>query len=313
MRAIQAAAGAILLLMATPACAHRLDEYLEATLIAVGKERVEAQIRLAPGVKVFPAVLQAIDTDGDRGISKAEERAYAERVLRDLSLSIDGDRLRLRLVSSASASLEELREGRGAIDIDFDAEVPRGGPDRRLTFENHHLSPIAAYLVNGLVPEDPEIRIQAQNRNQDQSFYQMDYVQAGAGSASPPAGGWSHAPSWLGAAVAAVALLLAGRWGFLPWEAWLWDSRRWAVRRWESSPWVGLPPAMSRPAVSPGAGTPSPPRPAPGAPEATPRALRLGEERDILYYLHTGCSLVTRRLWRQPRRRLVHGRQNQDP
>jgi len=42
---------------------------------------------------LFPTVFANIDADADGLISENEERAYAERVLRDLSLSIDGDRL----------------------------------------------------------------------------------------------------------------------------------------------------------------------------------------------------------------------------
>lgn len=34
------------------------------------------------------------------------------------------------------------------------------------------------YLVNCLVPSDPAIKIAAQTRNEAQSFYQLDYVQA---------------------------------------------------------------------------------------------------------------------------------------
>jgi hypothetical protein len=53
-------------------------------------------------------------------------------------------------------------------------------PDTELmVFENHHQGAIAAYLVNCLVPCDRDIRVAAQNRDQQQSFYQMDYVQAG--------------------------------------------------------------------------------------------------------------------------------------
>jgi hypothetical protein len=171
--------GAILLLVGTPASAHRLDEYLQATILSVEKDRVQAQIRLTPGVAVFRKVLANIDTDADGVISEAEQRAYAERVLGDLSLTIDGDRLRLRLVSSKFAKIEEMKEGRGVIELEFNADVPSGGPDRRLIFENHHQSRIAAYLVNCLVPRDPDIRVTAQNRNHRQSFYQLDYVQAG--------------------------------------------------------------------------------------------------------------------------------------
>jgi len=179
MKTRLAAAGAILLLVGTPAAAHRLDEYLQATTISVEKDRVQAQIRLTPGVAVFPMVLARIDTDADGVISEAEQRTYAERVLRDLSLTIDGDHLRLRLVSLKFAKTEEMRKGRGDIELEFNADVPRGGPNRRLIFKNRHQRRIAAYLVNCLVPRDPDIRVTAQNRNYQQSFYQLDYVQAG--------------------------------------------------------------------------------------------------------------------------------------
>lgn len=173
------AACAILLSVGTPASAHRLDKYLQATTISVEKDRVQAQVRLTPGVAVFRKVLANIDTDADGVISEAEQRAYAERVLRDLSLTIDGDRLRLRLVSSKFAKTEEMKEGRGDIELEFDADVPRGGPNRRLIFENQHQRRIAAYLVNCLVPRDPDIRVTAQNRNYRQSYYRLDYAQAG--------------------------------------------------------------------------------------------------------------------------------------
>ena len=108
-------ASLILLSLGNPAFAHRLDEYLQATMISLEKDRVAAQIRLTPGVAVFPIVIATIDTDHDGVISKAEQRAYAERVLADLSLSIDGDRLRLQLISAVFPKVEEMREGLGDI------------------------------------------------------------------------------------------------------------------------------------------------------------------------------------------------------
>src|SRR5690349_11776531 len=103
------------------ASAHRLDEYLQATLISVEKDRILAQIRLIPGVAVFPIVLASIDTDADGVISETEQRAYAERVLRDLSLTIDGERLRPRLGSIQFPPIQEMQEGRGEIQIEFDS------------------------------------------------------------------------------------------------------------------------------------------------------------------------------------------------
>ena len=179
-RATFVVTSALLLSVATPAFAHRVDEYLQATTISVGKDRVQAQIRLTPGTEVFATVLAAIDTDRDGVLSSAEQHAYAERVLGDLSLAVDGVRLPLRLVSSSFSDLDAMRDGRGVIQIEFDAMVPRGGSDRRLVFENHHFRRIADYLVNGLVPRDPDIAIRAQKRNYVQSRFEMRYVQAAA-------------------------------------------------------------------------------------------------------------------------------------
>ena len=209
MKGWLAAAGTMLLSVSTPAFAHRLDEYLQATTISLEKDRVQAQIRLTPGVAVFPIVFASIDSDADGIISEAEQHAYAERVLRDLSLTIDGDRVQLRLVSSRASNVQEMMDGRGEIQLDVDANVPHGGHDRRLVFENHHESRIAAYLVNCLVPSDPDIRVTAQDRNYDQSFYQLDYVETGARSGPLSLGQWSGAAGWLGAAALVLFARLA--------------------------------------------------------------------------------------------------------
>ena len=179
MRAALAVTGALLLSVATPAFAHRVDEYLQATTIAVERHGVQAQIRLTPGIEVFPEVLAFIDTDRDGVLSASERRRYAERVLGDLSLAIDGERVALRLVSFQFADLDVLRDGRGVIAIDFGATMPRGAGDRRLVFENRHFRRIAEYLVNGLVSRDPDIRLGAQHRSHDQAVYRLDYAQTG--------------------------------------------------------------------------------------------------------------------------------------
>jgi hypothetical protein len=172
-------AAAILLSLGAPASAHRLDEYLEATLISVEQDRVHAFMRLVPGVAVSPIVIWTIDTNGDGTISETEQRTYAERVLGDLSLSLDGHRLKPRLISADFPKTVEMKEGLGEIQIQFTADLPGGGSKRKLVFENHHQSRIAAYMVNSLVPRDKNIQITSQNRNENQSFYQLNYVQAG--------------------------------------------------------------------------------------------------------------------------------------
>lgn len=95
------------------------------------------------------------------------------------------------------ASVSELQEGRGVIEIDFEATAPRGGPDRQLTFENHHQPRIGEYLVNALVPRDPDIHITGQSRNYKQSSFQLKYAQAGVGTRPASAAWWSGITAWL--------------------------------------------------------------------------------------------------------------------
>ena len=174
--------GVLSLTFATPGVAHRLDEYLQATTISVSPDRVRVEMRLAPGVAVASTVLDGLDTNANGVISPLEQRAYAEHVLRDVSLTVDGERVPLRLVTSSFASVDDLRRGLGESVLDFDAKLPSGSGNRRLTFTNTHQQRIAAYLVNALVPRDPRIKITSQNRDYAQSTYEMSFVEAAAGS-----------------------------------------------------------------------------------------------------------------------------------
>lgn len=165
---------------AVPALAHRLDEYLQATMVAVERDHVVLQLRLTPGVEVAGAVLGAIDADGNGVLSEAEQRAHAEQVAGDLALGIDGRPVPLHTVSSVYAPVEALRQGLGDIALTLRADLPAGGPDRRLTLEQRHQHARTVYLVNALVPRDPTIRIVGQQRSADQSRYRLDFTVDGA-------------------------------------------------------------------------------------------------------------------------------------
>ena len=177
------AVAASLLLFGRIASAHRIDEYLQATILTVEKDHVQASMRLIPGIAVSSSVMASIDSNGDGVLSEREQRAYAERVLGDLSLTVDGESLSPKLVSVEFPQGEQMREGLGEIHVMFTADLPHGGPTRRLILENHHQNKDSAYLVNTVIPRDHDIRIVAQNRNEQQSFYELDYEQAGGPSA----------------------------------------------------------------------------------------------------------------------------------
>ena len=70
MKTKLAAAAAIFLLLAIPAFPHRLDEYLQATILSIEKDRVQALVRLISGVAVSSVVLASIDTDADGGLMR---------------------------------------------------------------------------------------------------------------------------------------------------------------------------------------------------------------------------------------------------
>ncbi len=165
-----------LLALATPAFAHRLDEYLQATTIDVGRDRIDLRVRLTAGVASATKVLAAIDVNGDNMISDAEQRAYAERVRRDLSLKLDGHDAPLRLVSFAYPSIADIRTGLGDIVLQFATDIAPRSAIRDLKFQNHHQPATPVYLVNTLLPSDTTVHILGQDRNRDQSSYTMQFA-----------------------------------------------------------------------------------------------------------------------------------------
>ena len=123
-------------------------------------------MRLIPGVLVAPSVISAIDSNHDGVFSEAEEQAYAQRVLGDLSIAIDGKSVSPQLLSWIFPEPTQMREGLGEIQIEYRVELPSGGPNRALILANHHLNTTSVYLMNAVVPEDRNIRILVQKRNE---------------------------------------------------------------------------------------------------------------------------------------------------
>ena len=182
-------AALMLFALAAPAFAHRLDEYLEATMLSVERDHVEGSMRLVPGVAVSERVIASIDANGDGVISKEEGDAYARRALADVSLSADGERLETQLIGAEYPEIWRLKEGMGEIEVEFRADLPQGGAHRRLVFENRNENGMAAYLANTLVPQDARIAIKGQRRSVNQSHYEVDFSDGGAAAAT---GGWQR-------------------------------------------------------------------------------------------------------------------------
>jgi hypothetical protein len=160
-------------LVAMPALAHRLDEYLQATIFSIEPGNIHATMRMVPGVAVAPDVIASIDSDRDGVLSPDEQHRYAERVMADLELKEDGRHLPLYLASVTFPSVDQMKMGTGEIELAFSADLPTVRGEHQLVFENHHQSGISVYLVNSLVPRDQKLQLEAQGRNRNQSFYQV--------------------------------------------------------------------------------------------------------------------------------------------
>src|ERR1700733_5400474 len=112
---------AILLCINRAAFAHRLDEYLQATLLSIDQDTLHASVRLVPGIAVASNIIATIDTNSDGIISQSEQKAYAQQFLANLTLKLDGHPLKPTLTSVTFPQLEQIKEGLGEIHIDFTA------------------------------------------------------------------------------------------------------------------------------------------------------------------------------------------------
>jgi hypothetical protein len=189
---------AALLALPALASAHVLDEYEQATRIALAPDHVTLKLRLTPGVEVASQVFALIDTNRDGQVSPAEGRAYGRRWLRTATLKVDGRSPTLTLVRSEVPSLSELKTGQAPIYLEFTAKVAAGTPGaHRLTYENRHQPRISTYLVNALRPDDRAIVIRGQRRDRLQHGIRLDYIVVATVVRPPPRGrhsrsGYSH-------------------------------------------------------------------------------------------------------------------------
>ena len=145
--------------------AHRLDEYLQATRVSLAMDRIVLKIDLTPGVDVAPLVFARINTHRNGSISDSEGRAYANQVLKDVVLEVDGKRQQLDFVSSQFPSFRDMASGTGVIRIEASTAWTGTPGGHSLVYQNNHSPDLGAYLVNALIPASPEIEITGQQRD----------------------------------------------------------------------------------------------------------------------------------------------------
>ena len=160
-----------------PAEAHRLDEYLQATLLTIDRDRVSVEIALTPGASVAAQIFGSIDTSGDGRIVTAEADAYARKVLSAIGLVVDRQAVSLTLEDSRFPDLRDMSLGMGTIRLRATAKTPVVSTgSHQLSYRNDHQPDGSVYLVNALVPSDPSIQISAQRRDDLQHSMTLDFT-----------------------------------------------------------------------------------------------------------------------------------------
>jgi hypothetical protein len=156
--------------------AHRLDEYLQATLVVIEPDRVRLQINLTPGVAVAEQVLAQIDRNRDGAISTNEAAAYCELLKRDFTVRLDQQDVKLTLIACYFPGPAELRTGLGFIQMEFSGSPGRlAAGAHTLTIENRHLASLSVYLVNAAQPASTGLQITRQIRNENQSLSEIQF------------------------------------------------------------------------------------------------------------------------------------------
>ncbi len=196
-------AGVLLALSESPS-AHRLDEYLQAARLSLGRTQVTLEVDLTPGASVADSIIALIDRDGDRTITPLEAQSYGQAVLSKVVVELDDRPVRLTLAHVESPSTDEMRHGMGTIQLRAVGDVEQAGLWRRrrqLHFQNNnHHEASSVYLVNALIPSDGGITVVAQTRDAKQREARIDY------SVSPRWPGYLYWP-----VVGAVALVFVFR------------------------------------------------------------------------------------------------------
>ena len=161
----------------TGVSAHRYDEYLHASRIAIAPGSIRIEVSLTPGMAVADAVIGEIDSNRDVVLSAAERQAYAQRVRGGLSLRLDAADVPLKLMEWTVPAVAALRGGDAAITIVVDARLPQSAAgSHRLSFRNANVAHGAVYLANALLPEDERVSITGMTHAVDQSGLTVAYT-----------------------------------------------------------------------------------------------------------------------------------------
>ena len=180
MRIIRSVPGWLLavVLCSGTAGAHPVDEVVQGAYLTLVPGEVRLELDITPGADVARAILDILDRNGDRSVSEAETRAYAQIVLEQSTLTLDGRHATWTLVNVSTPPYRNLEMGSSMIRIYAVAERADRPGGRALTYENRYQPAKSQWIANVFLQPGAGWRYQitAQQRSDDGRQLAVSYV-----------------------------------------------------------------------------------------------------------------------------------------
>ena len=159
----------LLLALAAPLHAHRVEGLLQNSLVEVLPSQVGVEVTLVPGIDIAPKIVALLDADGDGVFSESESAAWSARFMAAQSVTVDGQSLPLKLEGIRASPLAEMNSGHAEIIVHFTADIAAlvRGP-RTIVCANRYEPIPCSYQTNGLVPKTPGVRLNLCGRDERQ-------------------------------------------------------------------------------------------------------------------------------------------------
>ena len=169
---VRRSASALLAVLSGSALAHPVDEVVQGAYLFLAPGEVRLQLELAPGAQVAGQVVGALDPNADGEVTDGEARAFAEGVLEQSTLTLDGTVAAWSLKSIDVPDLEMIRTGNTVLTIAATAIRPEEAVRRHeLTYENRYEPTETLWMANIFVQPASDWRyvVTSQERSWDGS------------------------------------------------------------------------------------------------------------------------------------------------
>ncbi|MEV6344412.1 hypothetical protein [Actinoplanes sp. NPDC051851] len=202
-----------MLFPAGAAWAHPLDISWQTSYVTVDTGRVTVEVKLSAGVLVAPALIAALDRDGDRVFSAAEGSAYARTVMAKLTLLVDDAAVELSPAGVTLPTYAEAAAGYGTLRITATGVLPSATGDHTLLYRNDFTPAKPRYQATVFTAKNAPVSVGRQTHDEDQQQVQTFFsVRSSAAASSPPTTSEEHSTTRLlpVSATAVIVLLATG-------------------------------------------------------------------------------------------------------